>query len=171
MAYYCTCNKCKKSPAQPARLTPGPVEQVTGNRVQMQPEWTLAHWSGVNFDQMLSTEIHNFIIKGNKPMVGCSFYLYKGQAAASKPRQLKLLGLGGNNRYTINSDIGHQLEMYYKGRETDNPVEVTVVVGCGGSIRFNQQKEAIGIETFDVPPVFVGKASKIKNLFSKFKRY
>ncbi|MES2264587.1 MAG: hypothetical protein V4724_39315 [Pseudomonadota bacterium] len=128
------------------------METISGARVIMQPGWTLAHWSGANFAAMTSIEIHNFQQLGHKLRVGASFYLYTGAVPGARPQQLALMGLGGGNRYTIDHVIGNQLEVFYKGNNAANPAEVTVRLGCGGTIAFNGARQATGFNvTANVP--------------------
>jgi hypothetical protein len=132
------------------------METIGGARVVMQPGWTLAHWSGANFTDMCSIEIHNFVQAGHKLRVGASFYLYTGAVPLQKPAQLSLLGLGGPNRYTIDHLIGNQLEIYRKGNG-NNPAEVTVWLGCGGTITFNPARQATGVNpSVNVPTITIG---------------
>ncbi|MFD2178073.1 hypothetical protein [Veronia pacifica] len=168
MAYFCSCNKCKASPAKPKSGTKSPIEEVSGFKVNMIEGWVLVHWSGAKFEQMFSTEVHNFKTRGNH-MVGSSFFLCKHGIPAGIPKSLSLLGLGGSQKYTIDSEIGNQLEVYYKGNKTeiDTYPEVTVVLGCGGSIGFNDQNEAVSINPSLCVPII-----KNKGIFRflKFKR-
>jgi hypothetical protein len=134
MTMYCTCSTCRQSPAKPAAMTQAEMEIISGAKVEMKEDWVLAHWSKVDFSEMNSIEIHNFHQKGYKPLIGASFYLYTNTPPSSRPKQLQLQGLGGNKRYTINYSQGRAMEIYYKGSADANPAEVTVVLGCGGSI-------------------------------------
>lgn len=142
MARYCTCPICTQSPAQPNNIVPGPVEQIRGARVGMLPGWTLAHWSRADFASMTSIEIHDFWQLGHKLRVGVSFYLYQEAAPAVGPRQLFAMGLGGGRRYTIDHTLGNEMEVFYKGNVAANPAEVTINLGCGGSITFNAARQA-----------------------------
>ena len=142
MAMYCICPTCKQSQAQPNNIVQGPIEQIKGARVGMLPGWTLAHWSGKNFTIMESIEIHDFHQLGHKLRVGVSFYLYQEALPVAIPQQLRLMGLGGGNRYTINDTLGNEMKVFYKGNEAANPAEVTVCLGCGGSITFNGARQA-----------------------------
>jgi hypothetical protein len=122
----------------------------------MQPGWTLAHWSGANFSDMTSIEIHNFQQLGHKLRVGASFYLYTAAPPIPRPRQLALQGLGGGNRYTIGHVIGNQLEVFYKGNTAANPAEVTVRLGCGGTITFNAARQATAFNaTANLPTITI----------------
>jgi hypothetical protein len=152
MAQYCTCVTCTQSPARPAQFVQGPIEAIQGARVVMQPGWTLAHWSSVNFVNMTSVEIHNFQRQGHKLRIGASFYLYTGVVPAGRPQQLALMGLGGGYRYTINYVIGNQLEVFYKSNVVGNPAEVTVRLGCGGTITFDGGRQATQFNVTDDRP-------------------
>jgi hypothetical protein len=154
MTRYCTCPTCAQSPAQPNNIVQGGMELIAGARVVMQAGWTLAHWSGVNFTDMHTIEIHDFQQLGHKLRVGASFYLYTGAVPAARPAQLSLMGLGGPNRYTIDHLIGNQLEVFYKGTAAANPSEVTVRLGCGGTITFNGARQATGFNvTANLPTI------------------
>jgi hypothetical protein len=113
------------------------MEVVAGSFVMMEPGWTLAHWGPAIFQQLYSTEIHRFSQYG-KPMVGASFYLYKGPAPAAAPKEFSRLGIGGRCRYTIGWDLGNQVNAYYKDlNPKGDKIEVAVILGCGGYISFN----------------------------------
>jgi len=143
MAMYCICEVCKQSQASPsAGMVQGPLEQIPGEKVKMNPGWTLVHWSGKEFDTMKSTEIHDFFVLRHELRVGVSFYLYKGAAPNALPNQFSRLGLGGGYRYTIDPTLGNKMQIYYKGDSNHNPAEVTVKLGCGGTITFNQARQA-----------------------------
>ncbi len=146
MTMYCTCAVCQQSPAQPNAVVQGRAEIIPGALINMAPGWTLAHWSAANFNQMLSTEIHDFQQIGHKFRVGASFYLYQGPAPDNMPNQLGLMGLGGQNRYTIDHNVANaNLRVYTKTQ--GNPQEVAVVLGCGGSIAFDGNRAATGAVT------------------------
>ena len=154
MTQYCSCATCQASVAQPAERVQDRMETIQGARVAMQPGWILAHWSSANFTVMESTEIHNFMRLGHKYRVGASFYLYKAPPPANQPAQLQLMGLGGNNRYTIDHVIAGQLDIYYKVGPNSNPAEVAVILGCGGTITFDQNtRQATGIAVNNLHPV------------------
>ncbi len=153
MARYCSCPICKRSPAQPNNIVPGPVEQIRGARVVMAPGWTLAHWSRADFITMQSTEYHDFWQLGHKLRVGASFYLYHGAAPAARPPQLRFMGLAGGHRYTIDHILGNQMDVFYKGSALANPWEVTVNLGCGGSITFDAARRATGFNPTGARPV------------------
>jgi hypothetical protein len=63
------------------------------------------------------------------------------------------MGLGGNNRYTIDSVIGNGLNIFYKGNAGANPAEVAVVLGCGGEITFDGQGRATATNVNDRLPI------------------
>ena len=153
MAMYCTCAICRQSAAQPNGIVQGPLEQILGAPVQMQPGWTLAHWSGRRFDTMRSIEIHDFVRLEHKLRAGVSFYLYQEDAPAALPAQLRLLGLGGGYRYTIGHTLGNQMSIFYKGNAAANPAEVTVNLGCGGSITFDGDRQALRFNATDHKPI------------------
>lgn len=153
MARYCTCAICSNSTARPNNLVPGPVEQIRGGRVEMQAGWTLAHWSGANFNIMHSIEIHDFVQLEHKLRVGVSFYLYKEAAPAGRPPGLQRMGLGGGYRYTIDHNFGNQMPIFYKGNAAANPAEVTVNLGCGGSITFDGDRQALRFNATDHKPI------------------
>lgn len=142
MTMYCTCATCRQSPAQPNAIVQGRAETIPGPLVNLQAGWTLAHWSAANFNQMHSTEIHNFVQRGHKFRVGASFYLYPGPAPANMPGQLRQMGLGGRIRYTIDHNAANGLLVYQK--VLGNPMEVAVVLGCGGYITFDNAHQATG---------------------------
>ena len=122
----------------------------------MQPGWTLVHWSSADFINMESIEIHDFQQLGHKLRAGVSFYLYQGPVPAGLPRQLLLMGLGGNRRYTIDHTLGNQMEVFYKVNAAANPAEVTVNLGCGGSITFNGARQATGFNpTVNLPIITI----------------
>ncbi|WP_295580019.1 hypothetical protein [uncultured Lamprocystis sp.] len=100
---------------------------------------------------MLSVEIHQFVQLGHKFRVGASFYLYQGALPKSRPQQLQLLDLGGNKRYTINHTLGNQMSVFYKGSNLADPAEVTIVLGCGGSITFDGTRQATGFNATTRP--------------------
>ncbi|MBN6152400.1 hypothetical protein JR065_18840 [Xanthomonas sp. AmX2] len=154
MTQYCICATCTGSAAQPAERAQGQMESIQGAQVAMQQGWTLAHWSAADFATMCSTEIHNFQQPGHKLRVGASFYLYQGNAPNVRPQQLRLLGLGGNHRYTIDYAASHGLEIFYKTNAAANPAEVAVILGCGGTITFDQQtRQATGHNVSDRKPI------------------
>ena len=153
MARYCTCAICGNSTARPNNIVPGPVEQIRGGRVEMQAGWTLAHWSGANFNIMHSIEIHDFVRLEHKLRVGVSFYLYRGPAPAGGPPELAIMGLGGGYRYTIDHNWGNQMATFYKGNPAANRPEVTVQLGCGGSITFDAARQATGFNATDNKPI------------------
>lgn len=158
MAQYCTCPICALSVARPANNPPqGPIEQIQGARVVMQAGWTLAHWSGAVFNVMSSVEIHDFQQQEHKLRVGASFYLYQGAAPNGRPAQLRLMGLGGANLYTIDSVLGNQMEIFYKANNGGgNPAEVTARLDCGGSITFNNARQATAFNaTGNLPTVTI----------------
>lgn len=138
MTMYCTCKTCKQLPIK-RHGSQGSMEVIQGSFVMMEPGWTLAHWGPVNFQRLYSTEIHRFINLGDKPMVGASFYLFKGLAPDVPPKEFSMLQIGGGCRYTIDSVLGNQMNVLYKFR-IGNLREVTVALGCGGYITFNGRK-------------------------------
>lgn len=156
MTQYCTCPTCAQSPARPAAIVQAQMETISGARVVMQPGWTLAHWSGADFANMCSIEIHNFVQLGHKLRVGSSFYLFTGPVPNQMPQGLNLMGLGGPNRYTVDSVLGNQMEVFYKGNGQANPAEVAVRLGCGGTISFNQARQATAFNaTGNVPTITI----------------
>jgi hypothetical protein len=143
MAMYCICEECKKSKATPsAGMVQGPIEQIRGQKVEMKDSWTLAHWSGKKFTEMVSREIHEFFVLEHQLRVGVSLYLYRGAAPPAPPNQFSRLGLAGGNRYTIDHTLANNMEIYYKSDPNHNPAEVTVVLGCGGKITFDDRQRA-----------------------------
>jgi hypothetical protein len=130
----------------------------------MEEGWVLIHWSNANFSELTSTEVHNFLQAGPRLQVGASFYLYKKQECVPDgiPAQLRMMGLGGANRYVVGPEIGNQLRAYYKPKSAGgDEVEVTVILGCGGRIMFNSQRQATGTATTSTQP----KAKKSCTLF------
>ena len=119
----------------------------------MQAGWTLAHWSGRRFGTMQSIEIHDFVHLEHKLRVGVSFYLYKGAAPAGMPPGLQLMGLGGGYRYTIDHTLGNQMPIFYKDDAAATPAEVTIKLGCGGSITFNAARQAAAFNVTDHKPI------------------
>ncbi len=134
-------------------MVQGPIEQIRGKKVEMEAGWTMVHWSGNKFDKMVSTEIHEFSNLDPKLSVGVSFYLHKGAPPANQPKGLKLAGIGGGYRYTIDPTLGNKMQIYYKTDPNNNPAEVTVKLGCGGTITFNQDRKATGYNQTNKNPV------------------
>lgn len=153
MAQYCTCPICVLSPARPAQFVQGPIEAIQGAKVIMQPGWTLAHWSPARFTDMTSIEIHNFQQLGYRLRVGVSFYLYKGPPQRSLSPALVRMGIGGSYRYTIDHLIGNRLEVFYKSSEKADPAEVTVNLGCGGTITFDANRQATDFHATNNRPI------------------
>lgn len=151
MTMYCTCSICTSSPVKP-NGDQGKAEVIEGDALEMRDNWMLVHWSKADFTRMLSTEIHYFKRLGHKFRVGSSFYLYRTQPPERMPGGFKQLGLGGRRRYTIGPDLARQMTVYLKGTSTANPAEVAVMLGCGGSITFDQNGTGTGYgPTPDIP--------------------
>jgi hypothetical protein len=152
MTMYCNCETCKQIPIKP-HGSPGPMEQIEGLFVMMEPGWTLAHWGPPNIQRLYSKEIHLFVHLGKKPMVGASFYLFKGEAPNVPPKEFSMLGIGGVCRYTIDWDLGNQINAFYKHSipRGDHP-EVAVALGCGGYITFNG-REGVSYYYTGTPPL------------------
>ncbi|MEE2837045.1 MAG: hypothetical protein VYB65_13585 [Myxococcota bacterium] len=142
MTMYCNCSVCSVSPAQPNTIVQGRAELIPGAPLAMEPGSVLAHWSGAKFDTMQSIEIHAFQQRGHCLRTGSSFYYYRDGAPRLMPAQLKMLGLGGRIRYTVGAEFGGTLQVYQKVQ--GQPQEVTVMLGCGGTLSFNADREATG---------------------------
>lgn len=150
MTMYCTCDTCKQSPVKPHGVQ-GRMEEIEGLFVMMEPGWTLAHWGPANFQYLHSTEIHHCVHLGGKPMVGASFYLYKGPAPNVAPNEFSMLQIGGGCRYTIDWVLGNQINAFYKSR-LGNSREVAVALGCGGSITFDGHRNGVSYYYTGTPP-------------------
>jgi hypothetical protein len=100
---------------------------------------------------MKTIEILKFVQEGHKLRTGCSFYYYLGAAPAAAPNQLSMMGLGGGYRYTIDHVLGNTMTIYQK--VAGNPLEVSVLVGCGGDITFDERRGVAYHPVVDQTPI------------------
>ena len=148
MAKYCTCPTCRISPAQPkpGSSTNSDAEIVSGNLVTLRESDTLVHWSSGCYPKIMSTELAKIQARGVNPVAVCSsFYLLRDETSEgfrTLPKQLKLMGLGGDFRYAMYKDIADKASIYLKSNtpSLNGPAEVVVVLGCGGFIDFKGQQ-------------------------------
>lgn len=153
MTKYCKCLTCSNSPAQPSGGVQSNAEIVSGGLIQLAEGDTLVHFSGNNFNSMMSTELAFIERRAIDSEVVCiSFFLYKsGTPVPLTPsKALKQLGLGGNVRYTLKKGTMGKLSIYQKdANPPPNMIEVVVAVGCGGLIEVDAQKQATHVWSYD----------------------
>jgi hypothetical protein len=153
MTKYCKCTTCTNSPAQPNGGVQGNAEIVSGGLINLAEGDTLVHFSGGNFDSMMSTELAFIERRGINPEVVCiSFFLYKrgSQVPSTPSKALKVFGLAGKICYTLKKGTTGKLSIYQKSlNPAPDVIEVVVAVGCGGLIDIDAQKNATHVQTYD----------------------